>query len=348
MTVVTMPQRGRRARGLEIITLGQLLDHRFAPREDLIGPWLRTGESALLWAAPGTGKSLLALSLAIMVAGGGSVLGWHSPKPRKVIFVDGEMAAEDLKERMEWLLNTVEGVDKEAARSNLYILSRNWQAAEVPFPDLAKRDGRDGRPSDQDLYMQLAEKHGAELLIADNFSTLADVSDENEAAAMTPVLAFLLRLKQARIGCILVHHSGKTGATYRGSSKLATTFEVVLGLKPLEENATVGGAAFELEWTKYRREPCEAVKGRDVRLAKDAEGNPKWNATATEDDDVSRMLAEVKKCRHRTQTALGDVLGWDRNRVSVLKRRAINAGKITEGDWREFLKDPDREDNPDF
>ena len=103
---------------------------------------------------------------------------------------------------------------------------------------------------------------GAELVILDNYSTLAEVDDENDAAAMTPTLAFLLRVKQARIGCILVHHSGKTGATYRGSSKLATTFEVIVGLKALDDTVVGGGAAFCLIWTKYRREPCQAVRDR--------------------------------------------------------------------------------------
>ena len=110
---------------LQTISLGYLLAHRFRPREDLIFPWLRQGESAMLWAAPGTGKTLLTLTMAVMVAGGGSVLGWNSPKPRRVLLVDGEMAAEDLQERVAWLIDTVEGIDRDAAAANLMILSRN-------------------------------------------------------------------------------------------------------------------------------------------------------------------------------------------------------------------------------
>lgn len=227
MTVVTMPQRGRAKEALKLITLEDLLNRPFPGREDIIGPWLRTGESAMLWAAAGTGKTMLALTLAVMVAGGGSALGWHSPKPRKVLYVDGEMAVEDLKERAARLIETVEGIDREAAGRNLLILSRTYQEPETVFPDMAQRDREKGRCG-QDRYLDVALEHGAELFVADNFSTLAEVSDENEAAAMTPVLAFLLRLKQHRMACLLVHHSGKEGGSYRGSSKLATTFEVIL------------------------------------------------------------------------------------------------------------------------
>lgn len=76
----------------------------------------------------------------------------------------------------------------------------------------------------------MAQRGGAELVLLDNFSTLCEVMDENDAAAMTPTLGFLLRFKQARIACVLVHHSNKGGETFRGSSKLATTFEVIIGL----------------------------------------------------------------------------------------------------------------------
>ena len=338
----------------ETITLGRLLDHQFPPREPLVAPWLRQGESAMLWAAPGTGKTLLTLTLAVMVAGGGSVLGWTSPKPRRVLLCDGEMAAEDLQERVTWLLETVEGIDREAARENLAILSRNWQAPDVSFPDLGERERRGGKPSGQDVVLETARRHGAELLLLDNYSTLAEVADENDAAAMTPTLAFLLRLKQARIGCILVHHSGKDGNTYRGSSKLATTFEVILGLKSLEAGAGAAGAAFRLDWTKYRREPCEAVRSREVRLTKDAEGRRMWTATATMDDEIERLREAVMSCQYPSQRAVAAALGWDATKVCRMKTKAINAGLINEKAWELALREardnaaPEEDGEPAF
>ncbi len=40
----------RPTKAVETITLGHLLAHQFPPREDLVAPWLRQGESAMLWA----------------------------------------------------------------------------------------------------------------------------------------------------------------------------------------------------------------------------------------------------------------------------------------------------------
>ncbi len=326
-------QNRRPTQAVETITLGHLLAHQFPPREDLVAPWLRQGESAMLWAAPGTGKTLLTLTLAVMVAGGGSVLGWHSPKPRKVLLVDGEMSAEDLQERAAWLIGTVDGIDREAAAANLHIMSRNWQGPEVAFPDLGDRDGRRGRASGQDEVVAVARRLKAELVLLDNFSTLVEVADENDAASMNATLAFLLRLKQLRIACLLVHHSGKDGGSYRGSSKLATTFEVIIGLRPLESVATSAGAAFKLDWTKYRREPCEAVRSREVRLVKDKAGQPRWEATATMDDDMRKLLEAVESCAFGTQRALADHLGWDPAKVSRMKMAAMKAGLMTDKVW---------------
>lgn len=336
---MTTLENGRAAKRVQTITLARLLEHQFAPREDLVGPWLRQGESAMLWASPGTGKTLLTLTLAVMAAGGGSVLGWTAPAPRKVLLVDGEMAVEDLQDRARWLIGTVEGIDREAAGANLHIMSRAWQKPEVTFPDLGEREGRNGLVSGQDEVVARARRIGAELVLLDNFSTLVEVADENDASSMNATLAFLLRLKQLRIGCLLVHHSGKDGGTYRGSSKLATTFEVILGLKPLDSVASAEGAAFQLDWTKYRREPCEAVRSREVRLTKDAEGKPQWIATETMDDEMRTLLRAVETCSYPTQRALAEYLEWDPMKVSRCKMAAIRDGKITEKTWEGYLNE---------
>jgi hypothetical protein len=60
-----------------------------------------------------------------------------------------------------------------------------------------------------------------------------------------------------------VHHTGKSEETYRGSTKLAATFEVMLHLKRYDGDAynhadqravSYGEAQFTLEWHKLRRQ----------------------------------------------------------------------------------------------
>ena len=331
-------------KALTMTTLGRLLDREFPPRETLITPWLRSAESVLLWAATGVGKSMLVNTLALAVAGGGKVAGWEARTPRKVLLVDGEMHIEDLRNRLKMLAGTVEGIDLEAARGNLVVLARQDQGAEVEFPDLATRDG-------QDAIMARAQRMGAELVILDNFSTLAEVADENEAAAMNPILSFLMRLKQANVACILVHHSGKSGDTYRGSSKLATTFEVILGLRQLSGLAGEGGAAFELRWEKFRGRRTAATRDAEMKLLTEADETQRWETKPSASFEMLAVVDAVRLCQYPTQAAVAAALKLTEVEVSRHKTRATTTGVISREEWRaclEAAKENQTPDNNDF
>ena len=204
-------------------TLAELLATPLPIQQPLLDGLLKDGQSLMLWAAPGVGKTMVSLSMALAVAGGGQFLAWKAPAPKKVLYVDGEMHLGDLQERLRDLMAAVQGLDEEEVKGNLVVLARQDQDPETEFPDIA------GEPGQNEIYSRAVEGK-FDLVILDNFSVLAQVSDENDASAMAPVLAFLMRLKQANKAAILVHHSGKGGNDYRGSSKLATTFEVIAGL----------------------------------------------------------------------------------------------------------------------
>jgi hypothetical protein len=57
------------------------------------------------------------------------------------------------------------------------------------------------------------------VVIFDNFTTLSDsITDENSNGQMRTVCTMLAKLKSTGIGSVLVHHSGKSGETFRGAS----------------------------------------------------------------------------------------------------------------------------------
>ncbi len=72
-------------------------------REMLLDPILPERSLAMLYAPRGLGKSWLSLSIGLAVAGGSPLLRWSAPKPRKVLFVDGEMPLVALQERLRAL-----------------------------------------------------------------------------------------------------------------------------------------------------------------------------------------------------------------------------------------------------
>lgn len=287
---------------LETITLGGLMDAPMTPREWLLEPWLREQESALIWAAPGVGKTMLTLSLALAVAGGGEILGWKAPKPRKVLFIDGEMPLDDLQGRLTYLARAVEGLDVEAARQNLVILARHQQRHDTPFPDF-------GDDAQFDDIIELILSYGPDLVVLDNLSTLATFGDENAAADAQKVVKLLARLKQAKVGVIVVHHSGKAGKSFRGSSMLATTFEVILGLTKDPEDALLypGAARFQLEWSKFRHKRDATIGDRVVTLS-EVDEYPQWRVHIPENETLAALAALVRTGRYKTQVEVGAAL----------------------------------------
>lgn len=60
---------------LKHVSLAALLAMNLPQRDHLLSPWLREQESCLVWAAAGVGKTMFTLSLALAIAGGGSLMG---------------------------------------------------------------------------------------------------------------------------------------------------------------------------------------------------------------------------------------------------------------------------------
>ncbi len=314
--------------GLHPLTLGALRGLKLPKRENLL-PWLRQGESAMVFAPTGLGKSLFALSLALAVAGGGRFIDWwNAPKARRVLFVDGEMPLDDIQARVD-TLQPCAGGNCEAIAANLHIMNRQYQPGGVAYVDLAEEASREA-------LVRHVKKHEIDLVILDNLSTLATIDGENSASAFNDTVAFLLRLKQEGIACLLVHHSGKSGESYRGSSKIATTFEVIIKLEKLgspEDYASTGqdlkvklGAAclFGTE------DGAQASKGGQ------------WACEPWEDQQVEIMLALLRSGNYATQKELAAAMpggGVSETYFSRrLKARAFALGLTSQGQWVECLR----------
>jgi hypothetical protein len=191
------------------------------------------------------------MSAAIAIAGGGEFFGWKpeqrvNRKPWKVFYVDGEMHIADLQERGETLIAACPGVDEAAANANLRLFARQDQKDGSLFPLISTEAGM--------AFYEDRARH-VDLMIFDNFSTLGEVEDENSASEFNAVTEFLLRLKARGVATMLVHHANKAGDNFRGSSKLAATFETIVKLEKPESDTGAGDiddARFRVAWQKVR------------------------------------------------------------------------------------------------
>ena len=326
-SVVELTPPAHKADELKILTAGDLIDLQLEPREDLIAPWLRQGESLLLWSASGLGKTWLTLSMAIAMAGGGKVGNWKCPKPRRVLLIDGEMHLQDLKERIETLTlgDVVQEGDADAAASNLSIIARQHQDPNVDFFDITE-------PASQKKLRQQCKNLDVDILIIDNLSTVADgLQDENAATAFKPVQKFLLSMKQMGIATILVHHSRKDGKEARGSSAIATTFEVIIGLeKP--KTPVIGKASFLLSFGKFRAKGDETLAPTSWTLEDHC-----WKIEDDSDSTSGRVLCALQSHDYINQSELAKGLGMAQSTVSKTFARLKGEERLTQDDIDQFF-----------
>ncbi|MBO9134198.1 AAA family ATPase [Rhizobium sp. B230/85] len=298
---------------LKGITAAQLLQRNFPPREFAIDPWLRTGESALIWAATGVGKTWLTLSLALAMAGGGRVWEWAAPKPRKVLILDGEMNVQDLQERINHLIGSgaVDGLDRQAMGANLLLMPRQFQDPRAQFYDITDA-------ASQERILAEMENSGAEVIIIDNLTTCADgLADENDATAFRSIMGFLLMMKQAGKTAIVVHHANKSGKDARGSTALEATFEVKLGLErpPVEKP---GEASFITQFGKFRGRGNDSIRPRVWTLREAG-----WDVQDDTGSNDERVLNAVKSLKFVNQLQVAKALGMSQGSVSKALKRCV-------------------------
>jgi len=184
--------------------------------------WIPHGMITLLGAAPGTGKSYLALDLArCIIAGDRFPDGAPVPQPgANVIYVDAEDCPQIINRRAElWHMDT----------SRLFLM----QPGERLFIDFSQT-------TDQDRLVEMSHSLAPALIVVDSLSTISS-KGENNVEDVREVLGFLNRLAlDAQCGLLLVHHLRKRGVLplvdalslddFRGSSHIIAIPRSVLGL----------------------------------------------------------------------------------------------------------------------
>jgi RecA-family ATPase len=164
---------------LVCIDADDFLQREFPPRECLLSPWLPKQGITMIHATRGTGKTHVSLGIAYAMASGGEFLGWKADKPCGVLFVDGEMPANLLQERLAMIAASS---DKDGLMSPLRILTPDMQ--EFGMPDLATMDGQ-----------QAIEQHvtdDIDCIIVDNLATLVRIGKENESESWQPIQTWAL------------------------------------------------------------------------------------------------------------------------------------------------------------
>ena len=254
---------------LVALAVEELLARVIKPRQMLLEPILPEQGLAMLYSCRGIGKTFLSLGIAAAVASGGNFLRWTAPRPRRVLYVDGELPAKTLQERFAMVLAGLENC--EPAPGTLRVITPDIQ--DRAMPDLATLEGQG-----------LIEEHlgGIDLLVLDNLSALCRYGNENEGEAWLPVQEWVLDLRRRGISVLFVHHAGKS-KSQRGTSRREDLLDSVIALRHPVDYRPVEGLRCELYFEKTRSMLGEAAMPFEVRLESGPDGRAVWTCRNLED-----------------------------------------------------------------
>jgi putative DNA primase/helicase len=179
----------------------------------LLAPILPERSLGMLYAPRGIGKSWLSLSIGLAVASGQSLLRWSAPRPRTVLYVDGEIPLVSLQERLKLICTAL---DCTIPNNQFRVLASDH----VPFGTL-NLSTDEGQRSLEPLLSDI------DLLILDNLSTLCTTGSESASDAWVPMQNWLLKLRRRGISVLLIHHAGVNGRQ-RGTSRREDALDTVI------------------------------------------------------------------------------------------------------------------------
>jgi putative DNA primase/helicase len=294
-------------------TIGEFVQLEIPPREMILGPVIPAQGLVMVYAPRGVGKTLTTLGMAYAVASGGSFLRWRAEKPRKVLYVDGEMPAIVMQERMQSFV--MGAAEQPPTPEHFRLITPDRQDMDVVIPDLSTKQGQEA------LEEHLGD--GVDLLVLDNLSSLCRSGRENEAESWEPLQTWLLELRRRGLSVVFVHHAGK-GGNQRGTSKREDTLDTIISLRRPEDYDPSQGARFIIHYEKSRSFHGDEAKAFEAKMEV-VNGAAMWTTLEIEDASlelVRELLAEGKSLREVQKET-----GIPKSTVQRMKRR-IAEGEI--------------------
>lgn len=299
-----MPLTAASSSSLAACSLSEFLSLELPERQFLLEPVVPEQGLAIIYAPRGLGKTYAALSMALAVASGGEVYGWKAPSPQPVLYIDGEMPAATMQERLFGLSN---GSNSILPSPHFFqLITPDLQ--QVPMPNLSHGAGQ--KAVDELL-------NDVRLVVVDNLATLCRNGRENESDSWLPVQSWLLDLRRRGLSVLLVHHAGKSG-DQRGTSAKEDIMDTVISLRRPQGYAMQEGARFEFHLTKARGVAGDGVKPFEAQLQQEGDMLT-WSVREIEEaeqDQLKSLLAEGLSIRE-----IAEEMGKSKSAIHRLKSK---------------------------
>jgi hypothetical protein len=210
-----------------VMTAGQFLKLDLPKRDPIVDEFLYAQSLNEVVGYRGVGKTWFVLMLLKAIAEGSPFLSWTVPKRRRVLYVDGEMAANQLQERMRDLFGNSVPEYFELMASEIFYKETD---SSLIINHTAQQKRFDG------LLVDLAAlDRNPEVIVFDNLSALTSGIEENSSSEFQILKAWFTKLRHMGYSVIFVHHSGKDGKQ-RGTSAREDNLDMTIELLELPAN----------------------------------------------------------------------------------------------------------------
>lgn len=297
------------------VNFDELINSVPTPIEYILHPWLPSKGLAFVYASTGVGKTLFTMNAAYAIAGGGDFLKYRAPKPRRVLYIDGEMSFPQIHFRF---INIVKQQGPLFFKDNWFLLTPD-KAYPARLPKICQPEG-------QAFYNQFIDQNNIEVLVIDNLSVLTMI-DENNSEQWKVIQDWLIYLRTKGLAVIVVHHSGKDKQGYRGTSRMLDCIDTAISLQDitddkLEDNFNV--KKFKIEYQKNR-----GFSGADAMSFEASVSFEGWNYQTLEKTNLELIVERLNI--GMTHREIATELKVSRPYISKLASKAKAQGLIKEG-----------------
>jgi hypothetical protein len=218
-------------------------------------------------------------------------------------------------------------VGVEVNLKNILFYTKTDQKPEARFVSLADRE-------DKALIIGWAKRNNLDVIICDNLSTLSSgMENENDATAIEPANDLVVSCKAEDIAVIMIHHSNKSGESFRGSSNLLTVYETSVKLQKPEDTMFDAGARFAVRVEKDRNNGRLKLDKKTMTLS-----NGSWEIAEDMDTLLRMLVEEAKSLKYTTQGELAKAFTKDQATISRWSALAVAKGRVKEKEIAGWLK----------
>lgn len=289
----------------------------------IIGDWFAQGDSAIISAQRGVGKTWISMWMGICISCGHQFMG-HPTTKQKVLYIDGEMQPDLTQSRLKRLCK--------AELDNLHLLHHQRVFNELKLSLML---------SELKWQIEVTKylvENGIKVVIIDNLSALFSGMRENNADDWNEVAGpWFLELRRRGISVVLVAHCGRNNLI-RGTSKREDPLTWVMQVDENPDGDQPGRLILQTQMTKQRR--GEKILKKDLSFIDCEDGTVRVeHLTNDRTADILRMIEAGLN-----QQEIADNINLAQGTISKICYKLNQDGLVKKKGGKWVINDPIHQD----